>query len=64
MSHESELTAIHELDALHDKATTSNDPADWSAYDTARRALAARLGLDCPGAVGAATAEGRAAWQR
>jgi hypothetical protein len=33
---------------------------DW-LYLAARRALALRLGLDCPGAVGAATAERRAA---
>jgi hypothetical protein len=61
MNDDNRFELIQSLDWLYLAATTSNDPADWSAYDTARRALALRLGLDCPGAVGAATAERRAA---
>jgi hypothetical protein len=53
MNDDNRFELIQSLDWLYLAATTSND--------TARIALAARLGLDCPGSVGAATAERRVA---
>lgn len=50
---------IQEMDRMYLIAERSGVPEDWTSYHALRDAVAAALGLDCPGT--AADATGRAA---